>query len=63
MKNLLKVMIVAAAASVVMTGCNCFGKMAKKQDEVTVACTPDVLALNNGKVEADITVNLSLIHI
>ena len=57
MKNFLKVMIVAAAASVVMTGCNCFGKMAKKQDEVTVACTPDVLALNNGKVEADITVN------
>ena len=57
MKNLLKAMVIAAAASLVMTGCNCFGKMAKKQDEVTVACTPDVLALNNGMVEAVITVN------
>jgi outer membrane protein OmpA-like peptidoglycan-associated protein/Flp pilus assembly protein TadD len=30
--------------------------MAKNQDEVKVTCTPDVLTLNNGKVEADITV-------
>ncbi len=57
MKNSLKLMIIAAAASLALTGCNCFGKMAKKQDQVTVTCTPDVLALNNGKVEADITVN------
>ena len=39
-----------------MTSCNCFKKMAKNQDEVKVTCTPDVLTLNNGKVEADITV-------
>lgn len=57
MKNSLKLMIIAAAASLALTGCNCFGKMAKKQDQVTIACTPDVLALNNGKVEADVTVN------
>lgn len=57
MKNSLKLMIIAAAASLALTGCNCFGKMAKKQDQVTISCTPDVLALNNGKVEADITVN------
>lgn len=57
MKNSLKLMVIAAAASLALTGCNCFGKMAKKQDQVTIACTPDVLALNNGKVEADITVN------
>ena len=31
--------------------------MAKNQDQVTVACNPDVLVLNNGKVEADIQVN------
>ncbi|MBQ5396288.1 MAG: tetratricopeptide repeat protein [Alistipes sp.] len=30
--------------------------MAKNSDEVTITCTPEVLALNNGKVEADITV-------
>lgn len=57
MKNSLKLMVIAAAASLALTGCNCFGKMAKKQDQVAIACTPDVLALNNGKVEADITVN------
>ena len=56
MKNSLK-LFVAIAVAAVLTGCNCFSKMAKNQDDVTIACTPDVLALNNGKVEADITVN------
>ena len=37
MKNSLKLMIIAAAASLALTGCNCFGKMAKKQDQVTNA--------------------------
>jgi Flp pilus assembly protein TadD/outer membrane protein OmpA-like peptidoglycan-associated protein len=57
MKNILKLMAVVAVASLSLTGCNCFKKMAKNQDEVKVTCTPDVLVLNNGKVEADITVN------
>ena len=52
----LKLFAVVAISVLAFTGCNCFGKMAKKQDQVTIACTPDVLALNNGKVEADITV-------
>ena len=56
MKNFLKLFVVAVASVVVFTGCNCFGKMSKQQDAVSIACTPDVLALNNGKVEADITV-------
>ena len=56
MKNVFKLMAVVAVASLAFTSCNCFKKMAKKQDEVKVACTPDVLVLNNGKVEADITV-------
>ena len=51
MKNSLK-LFVAIAVAAVLTGCNCFSKMAKNQDDVTIACTPDVLALNNGKVEA-----------
>ena len=55
MKNCLKLFAVIAVA-VVMTGCNCFSKMAKNQDDVTVTCTPEVLVLNNGKVEADVTV-------
>lgn len=50
-------MVAAAMAALALSGCNCFSKMAKNQDQVNVTCTPDVLALNNGKVEADITVN------
>ena len=49
-------MAIVAVASLSLTSCNCFKKMAKNQDEVKVTCTPDVLTLNNGKVEADITV-------
>ena len=43
-------------AAIALTSCNCFNQMAKNQDEVNITCTPEVLALNNGKVEADITV-------
>ena len=56
MKNTLKVMVAVMVASLALTGCNCFSKMAKKQDDVKITCTPDVLTLNNGKVEADITI-------
>ena len=56
MKNALKLMAIVAVAAMSLTSCNCFKKMSKKQDEVKVTCTPDVLALNNGKVEADITI-------
>lgn len=57
MKNLVKFSLVLAAAALTMSGCNCFKKMSKKQDEVTYSCTPKVLTLNNGVVGADITVN------
>ena len=55
MKNCLKLFAVVVVAAI-MTGCNCFSKMAKNQDQVAISCTPEVLALNNGKIEADITV-------
>ncbi len=55
MKNALKFVAVAVFAFG-LTGCNCFGKMAKNQDEVSISCTPEVLVLNNGTVEADVTV-------
>ena len=53
----MKFALVFAAAALSMTSCNCFKKMAKHQDEVSLNCTPRVLTLNNGKVAADITVN------
>ena len=56
MKNTLKVMVAVMVASLALTGCNCFSNMANKQDQVKITCTPDVLALNNGKVSADITI-------
>ncbi len=56
MKNLFKVSAVLAVAVLTLAGCNCFKKMAKHQDEVSLTCTPEVLVLNNGTVEADITV-------
>ena len=56
MKNLFKVSAVLAVAVMTLAGCNCFKKMAKNQDDVKLTCTPEVLVLNNGAVEADITV-------
>ena len=56
MKNVFKLMAIVAVASLAFSSCNCFKKMAKNQDEVNITCTPDVLVLNNGKVEADVTV-------
>ena len=56
MKNLFKVGVVLAVVAMTLTGCNCFKKMAKNQDDVQLVCTPEVLVLNNGSVDADITV-------
>ena len=58
MKNLFKMTLVLAAAALTLTGCDCFKKMAKKADTVTITCTPDVLTLNNGKVVADIVAEI-----
>ena len=55
MKNI-KLFVAVVMAAIALTSCNCFNQMAKNQDEVNITCTPEVLALNNGKVEADITV-------
>ena len=56
MKNLLKMTMVLAVASLAFSSCNCFKKMAKNQDQVVLTCNPEVLVLNNGKVAADIEV-------
>lgn len=56
MKNLFKMSLVLASAVLVLTGCNCFSKMAKNRDDVQLTCTPEVLVLNNGKVDADVKV-------
>ena len=56
MKNLFKMSAVLAVVVLTLSSCNCFKKMAKNQDDVKLTCTPEVLVLNNGKVDADINV-------
>jgi len=56
MKNLMKLSVVLAAASMALSSCNCFKKMAKYQDEINLTVTPEILTLNNGVVAADINV-------
>lgn len=56
MKNLMKLSVVLVAASMALSSCNCFKKMAKNQDEVNLTVTPEILTLNNGVVAADINV-------
>ena len=56
MKNLFKASLVLAVGAMTLSGCNCFKKMAKNREDVNLTCTPEVLVLNNGKVDADITV-------
>ncbi len=56
MKNLFKMSLVLTVAVVLLSGCNCFTKMAKNRNEVQLTCTPEVLVLNNGVVDADIKV-------
>ena len=58
MKNLFKMTLVLVAATLTLTGCDCFKKMAKNRSELTITCTPDVLVLNNGKIAADITAEI-----
>ena len=56
MKSLFKMTAMLAIASFAMTSCNCFKQMALHEDEVKLACVPEVLVLNNGTVSADIQV-------
>ena len=58
MKNVLRLAVVLSVAMVTLSGCNCFKKMAKEPEAVKVACTPEVLVLNNGIISADITAEI-----
>ncbi len=56
MKKFVKLSLTLAIAVMALTGCNCYKKMAKNLDLVEVTCTPEVLVLNNGKVNATVDV-------
>ncbi|WP_300904912.1 hypothetical protein [uncultured Alistipes sp.] len=48
--------VVLVAATLALSSCNCFKKMAKYRDEINLTVTPEILTLNNGVVAADINV-------
>ena len=58
MKNVLKITAVMALSMLTLSGCNCFKDMAKNADNVKIACTPEVLTLNNGKIVANIAAEI-----
>ncbi len=58
MKNLMKLSLVLAVAALTLSSCNCFKKMAKNRDDIQVTCTPELLVLNNGKINAEIGVTI-----
>lgn len=58
MKNFLKFSLVLVASAMLLTSCNCFKKVAKKVDTLSVSCTPTVLTLQGDAVEATYTVSV-----
>lgn len=56
MKRLVKVSLVLACMSILLSGCNCYNKMLKKVGSVEASCTPAVLSLKGSNVTADVKV-------
>ena len=56
MKRLATLSLVLTAMVVLLSGCNCHNKMAKKADGIKVTVTPQVLVLKGTNVTADVTV-------
>lgn len=58
MKNFMKLSLVLAAAALVFSSCNCFKKMAKNREDIEVKCSPEMLVLNNGKINAEVSITI-----
>ena len=50
----MKLSLLLVVVALTFSSCNCFKKMAKNSDDVSLTCAPEVLVLNNGVVAADI---------
>lgn len=58
MKRFVTVSLVLSMVATMLVGCGeCYEKMQKKQDQIQVTCTPEVLTLKGSTVEADLTVS------
>ncbi|MDR1670892.1 MAG: hypothetical protein LBR57_00035 [Alistipes sp.] len=56
MKNIVKYGILLTACALTLSSCNCFKKMAKHQDQISVVANPEVLTLVGGNITTDVTV-------
>ena len=55
MRKLVKGLMLASMV-VLLAGCNCYKKMLKKVDQVSISATPAVLTLKGSNVVTDVTV-------
>ena len=55
MKKFVNLCLILAVA-VMASSCNCYKKMAKKADEVTISCNPEVLTLKGQNIITNVTV-------
>ncbi len=58
MRHTIKMSLVLAIAALALSSCNCFKEMAGNREDVKITVDPEVLALNNGIVAADIHVSI-----
>ncbi|MFI3267966.1 MAG: tetratricopeptide repeat protein, partial [Rikenellaceae bacterium] len=58
MKKFAKLGLALAVFAMTLTSCNCFKKVEKRVDELSVTCNPTVLSLQGDLVSATVTVNV-----
>ncbi len=56
MKKIVKYGVLLVAAALTLSSCNCFKKMAKNQDQISVSANPELLTLVGGEIVTDVTV-------
>lgn len=56
MKKFFKYGVLLTACALTLSSCNCFKKMAKNVDEISVVANPEILTLVGGNIVTDVTV-------
>ncbi len=56
MKNVFKYGVIALACALTLSSCNCFKKMAKNTDQISIVANPEILTLVGNEIVTDVTV-------
>ncbi len=56
MKKIVKYGALLMVAAMTLSSCNCFKKMAKNQDQISVSANPELLTLVGGEIVTDVTI-------